>query len=438
MSKKSKTYQIKLNTKLAKKLRDTINDRVFISMNVKGKKGWNLTCAIMDRLDITIRYLNSLKLEKNSDTVLFENFMFHASVLLDCIEQMAKIYSVSLAEENEDCSVFHKLGFNGKGTDKKYFEYLRSLCAVHPIATDRHQEYMTGKYECSPSMTWHHWSFDDAEGDIFAIVYAEDENDYVTKWLGIKISEVFQYIQNRFQLLNKITEGIQEYQKNFDRDFAQKQMSTENDFESYGDYLDYLQSVQLERTGDTLDYVYQYIKRLENFSVSNSTNAQLFDCYRNALKLAIQFQHNALQHMTYEGYENSGLQSHPENESGETLLGDLIFMSPARISISKGSQLHYYYEKLGYLRDASSGINSDNGGSYEQLQQVNASTDLQWARCCFRQSETQEYLSQYVHLDIDISDFECYVLAQLACYQDHLSHETELNAIIPKDSKYRL
>ena len=141
-------FQISLDTDLAYKLRDTINSEQEIStkkrqtlrINKKEKEypAWSLMCAIMDRIDDTVDYLNQLKLNTGKypkSAFDFFDFMNQSSVMIDCIEIMAKIYEVSFDNENQSTEIFGEKGDNGKGTDKKYFDYLRSLCSVHPVET---------------------------------------------------------------------------------------------------------------------------------------------------------------------------------------------------------------------------------------------------------------------------------------------------------------
>lgn len=86
------------------RLRDKINEQHNISYNkIYNKKhkefrAWDKICAIMDRLDDTVDFLNELKLNtgkyKRSAFDFFE-FMNNAAVIVDCIKQLAEIFNVA-------------------------------------------------------------------------------------------------------------------------------------------------------------------------------------------------------------------------------------------------------------------------------------------------------------------------------------------------------
>lgn len=68
--------------------------------NVVGKKN----CAIMDRLDDTTLYLNSLELQKSNSILAvfdFYNFMNNAATLLDCIGFLSEIYDFDFSKKDE-------------------------------------------------------------------------------------------------------------------------------------------------------------------------------------------------------------------------------------------------------------------------------------------------------------------------------------------------
>ena len=142
-------FQINISTDVLKRLRDKINEEHYISYskefydkNKKKHRAWDKICAIMDRLDDTVDYLNKLKLNTGKhrrSAFDFFDFMNEAAVVMDCITHLAKIFEVPDEEIETSTEIFNELGKDGKGTDKKYFEYLRSLCSVHPVETSRHK-----------------------------------------------------------------------------------------------------------------------------------------------------------------------------------------------------------------------------------------------------------------------------------------------------------
>ena len=214
----NKVFKIELDTEILKRLRNKINEKQNISYNkMYGKyRAWDKICAIMDRLEDTVEYLNTLELNtgkyKRSSFDFFD-FMNNASVVIDCVKELNKIFKVSDSEIKNSTNIFNKVGSDGNGTDEKYFEYLRSLCSVHPVETSRHKIYQDNDFECSPYVLWNNnlrWSND--ECDIYAVVYTSKDNESF-KSVRIYIEQVFKYVERRLNFIERIIDGINKYQK---------------------------------------------------------------------------------------------------------------------------------------------------------------------------------------------------------------------------------
>ena len=132
--------KIELNSLLCSELRNKINEYQNYSINkthsinnAKTERGWDKICAIMDRLDDTTLYLNSLDLKKGTGPLPvfdFYNFMNNSATLIDCINFLGQIFDYDFSEIDKESDIFNQKGNDGSGTDKKYFEYLRSLCSM--------------------------------------------------------------------------------------------------------------------------------------------------------------------------------------------------------------------------------------------------------------------------------------------------------------------
>lgn len=135
--------KIELDSLLCSELRKKINEYQNYSINknhsinnAKTERGWDKICAIMDRLDDTTLYLNSLDLKKGTGPL--------------------PVFDYDFTEIDKESNIFNQKGNAGSGSDKKYFEYLRSLCSIHPIETSRHKIFQDDftKIECSPFVRW--------------------------------------------------------------------------------------------------------------------------------------------------------------------------------------------------------------------------------------------------------------------------------------------
>lgn len=411
-------FKIELDTEILRKLRNKINEQKNISYNkMYGKyRAWDKICAIMNRLDDTVEYLNTIELNTGKykrSAFDFFDFMNNASVVIDCVKELSKIFEVSDSEIKNSTNIFNKVGSDGNGTDEKYFEYLRSLCSVHPVETSRHKRYQDNDFECSPYVLWNNSLrlFND-DCDIYAIVYTSKDNESF-KRVRIYIEQVFKYVEIRLNFIERIIDSIDKYQKDMLLQLKERHIKNDNEFNSYIEYLINLDEEAKDRYGDEYWYSFEYVIKLLQLKLSDSENENKMKLYINALKYAIKFEHNALQNMNNIGYENSGLKYTEENI--ETSLYIELY-SPS--SGSKEERRYgYNIEKIQYLSYASG--DSDKDWAYVQL------------------NEAREFFEKYVSFKNVKSDFEYYALVNLALYLECLENDCIINKNIPNDLKYR-
>lgn len=415
---KEQIFKINLSIDIIRKLRDKINEQKNISYNKMYKKyrAWDKICAIMDRLDDTVEYLNTIELNTGKykrSAFDFFDFMNNASVVIDCVKELSKIFEVSDSEIKNSTNTFNEVGSDGNGTDEKYFEYLRSLCSVHPVETSRHKRYQDNDFECSPYVVWNNnlrWSNDDC--DIYAVVYTSKDNE-AFKRVRIYIEQVFKYVEIRLNFIEKIIDGIDKYQKDMLLQLKKRHIKNDTEFNSYIEYLTNLDEEAKDRYGDEYWYSFEYVIKLLQLKLSDSENENKMELYINALKYAIKFEHNALQNMNNIGYENNGLKYTEENI--ETSLYDKLY-SPS--SGSKEERRYgYNIEKIQYLSYDSGDSNKE--WAYVQL------------------NEARDFFEKYVSFRNAKSDFEYYALVNLALYLECLENDCIINKNIPNDLKYR-
>ena len=414
----NKVFKIELDTEILKRLRNKINEKQNISYNkMYGKyRAWDKICAIMDRLEDTVEYLNTLELNtgkyKRSSFDFFD-FMNNASVVIDCVKELNKIFKVSDSEIKNSTNIFNKVGSDGNGTDEKYFEYLRSLCSVHPVETSRHKIYQDNDFECSPYVLWNNnlrWSND--ECDIYAVVYTSKDNESF-KSVRIYIEQVFKYVERRLNFIERIIDGINKYQKDMLLQLKERHIKNDTEFNSYIEYLINLDEEAKERYGDEYWYSFEYVIKLLQLKLSDSENENKIKLYINALKYAIKFEHNALQNMNNIGYENSGLEYTEENIE-TSLYAELS--SPSSGS-KEERRYEYNIKKIQYLSYDSGDSNKD--WAYVQLY------------------DAREFFEKYVSFRNTKRDFEYYALVNLALYLECLESDCIINKNIPNDLKYR-
>ncbi|RFB53394.1 hypothetical protein [Bacillus thuringiensis] len=411
-------FQICLDSTIIEILRDKVNEQQNITINKKvgEKRAWDKICSIMDRLDDTVDYLNRIKLNTgrySRSAFDFYDFLNNASVVVDCIKQLAKLFDVPDDKIKLSTNIFNQIGKDEQGTDERYFEYIRSLCSVHPIETSRHKRYQDNKFECSPYVMWNNELIGyDNDCDIYAVVYTNKDEDSF-KRVKIYISQIFEYVKTRVEFVKDITDEIDQYQKAIIADFKQKTIKQESEFDTYIEYLKNLDKELNNRFGSERIYNFDYIIKLFELKLSNFENQHKMNLYLNALKYAINFEHNSMQNMSYEGFENNGLIYAKKNL--ETSLYIELHSPNSRSSERK--KYNYNLEKIYYL-------------SYDS-----GENNKEWAYTQLRGAHT--FLEKYVTFQGAQSDFEHYALVQLALYFDCLENKCLLNKNIPNELKYR-
>lgn len=418
------TWRIYLDPCVATRLRNTVNLDSNISIQshktLKGKfstreyPSWGRICVTMDRIQDLASHINQMEITQDSDSrtaFAFLDLLNHSSVLLDCIYEIARLYNVDMQALEDSCEVFHMLGNDGLGTDKKYFEYLRSLCSVHPFQTDRHKQYQDSEFECCPYVCWNDgWPIKDC--DLYAQIYLNKPGWDHYKKIPIRMDEIISYIEKTYNSLDTvIIPGIKSYQEAFRDSFRKIKIKTEKEFINYSDYLRCLGEEAEKRLDCDREYYTENICLFFEVDFQSNKNRRRLDKYRNALRLAIAFHHAAVQNVSYEGYENNGI-LFPVSNYETTLLDCLLSLD----SNSSEAKKHGYA-----LKTAHELLDGDSTHYYVYGQ-------LETAR---------PFLEKYVDLREADNDKKYYVLVRLALYADCLRNKNFLNQNIPNDLLYR-
>ena len=159
-------WHVSLDNDIATRLRDTVN--LDTNIAIRSEKtlrfpsdrtknpvypAWNRICALMDRIEDIAAHINEMSIERPQHArcaFSFLDLLNHSAVLIDCIYEIARIFDVNMSQYENSCEIFKQDGSDGKGSDKKYFEYLRSICSVHPFETNRHKQFQGSEFECCP------------------------------------------------------------------------------------------------------------------------------------------------------------------------------------------------------------------------------------------------------------------------------------------------
>lgn len=423
-----KTFQIHLDPELIEEFNVSLNahehiseqmsfvEKAFEKKKYRGVPAWDCICACVHRVRDTVGYLNDQVLGRMEHGSAFDfiNFINNASVVLDSIDMLARIIGVDLSQENVRTDAFNQPGDNGKGTDKKYFEFLRSLCAVHPVETNRYKNmYHTTDIVTCPYLTWVSGSLLEMtwDCDLHGNAFVNEANSWGED-ICIHMDQVFAHIKYRYSLLNKIGCALERFQEAKIEEFRNTPVPARREDESELSYVERLKQVEAERFGSNNDFVYDFAKTALSFEPTDPSNKAAAERYKNAWRFALDLQLNVLRDMSREGVGHAGIEG---DDTDWILFEHLEYCSCHCEELSRFS---YNLEKIGYL-DGTSG-----------------ESDAAWGRIKLR--EMDGILGKYVVFDFENdSDDELYMLARIALYEIALEHDCEINEAIPLDERYR-
>ena len=185
-----------LNDNICKEVRRIINSSKIFYRDPKEKDNYSLICAVLNRIDDSVNFLNSNddKLSKDNDIILF---IVHACMVVDAVKIMMKNLNMNpddYDEVNYFKSVCMSDALRVKETecikDSKFFEYFRSLVFAHPVDTSR-AEFLKKQNEIhySPFLLSEHNSM--RKNSIGIMIYSSKTPD--VKLLYVPHNAIFNY-----------------------------------------------------------------------------------------------------------------------------------------------------------------------------------------------------------------------------------------------------
>ncbi|MCR0274321.1 hypothetical protein MKA31_19695 [[Clostridium] innocuum] len=208
-----------LDIKICDRFREVINKTDIFIYDEDYSHNYNLICAIMDRVENSVEYLNkNSETPKNEQSLLL--FVMYSCMLLDAIKQLFKVLcieSIYSDEKNSDSYKYFKTICMGKPlkiseencpTDDKFFEYFRSLSMAHPLETSRPRFLEKKEIQYSPwvivnSAITKIRGVSDGVGIRIYSNKSEEIQDLLFPFNILK-----EYINSRYVLMKKATEKV--------------------------------------------------------------------------------------------------------------------------------------------------------------------------------------------------------------------------------------
>jgi len=380
--------------------------------------GYDAIYASLDRIEDTLLYVNSLELgteeaRKQRSAFDFFDFINNMYVIIHCIKTLGHVFNVNPNEYKRielatDC--FNQTGITGNGNDNDFFEYIRSLVAVHPVETGMHPEYHgLGKIHCSPFVVW---TIDGLrEADLSVHIYtAEREGDI--EMLPLWVNQFEAYLNKWIKFIDVIVESVHKYNEELTQDYKKRLIQKEEEFDSYDKYIENLRNELIVRVGEYTDHYLEYYARIFRMKLTDDVNNHKFDLYKNAIRYSLRFLHRRLQNMDIDDTTNTGI-IRPDGGLVTELYIEL--WKPRNIK-SEISQYGYELEKMNYI---------DGSGGYNE----------QYGRRLL--DKIKPVINKYVVFKNEEPPFETQVLVSMAMYFESFGYRNLLNRNIPNALEFR-
>ena len=417
-------HKIYLNDNVIRNFRNTINVYIDFSLLKKYKNNdnaWNSICALMDRIDDIVIYLNEKELNTgkwNRCAFDFFEFIEQAGVLIECIDELYKIYDIKPSrtktifkhkEINEKyLSKLKEENKTAKVGDSKYFEYIRSLSSVHPGKTDRHKAFQFANFEVSPYVVWNGgiYALDPrCNGEIILVTY-NNKTDQMLINKSIYIKEIFNFIKYKYYSINYLTKSVKKYYLNEIKTLRTTPIKKRKDLKNSLEYLNNLANESKKRCPNITDEIQEVID-IFNQQITRKENINKYNKYCNALLYSMKGIHRQLQNMDFK------CESPIDNLLFKLLVGE--------IHLKNNAKMNYTYPLQKILE-----LKLESGDKEFAL--IQYKTLLPFFNKYIKVTEEDLYQLSYEEL---------YVLSQISIYLHELEYNDIVNFCIPNDEEFR-
>ncbi|AYV69165.1 hypothetical protein C2I06_21235 [Niallia circulans] len=377
-----------LDVKICEDFRESINKTDIFIYDNEYKEHYNLFCAVMDRMDSSISYLNrNANPPKSEEELLF--FIMYTCMVLDAVKQLLKSLDIENVYSDKDNAVSYKffkdicvapplnIPQEDCPTDDKFFEYIRSLSMAHPFETNRPKFFKKGEIQYSPLVIANS-NFMSARGikDGVGIRIYSNKFEEVQDLL-FPFSLLKEYINSRFLLIKKATEKV--YQIIDNKEKIWRKVKVPRNL-SPTITLEYILEILKSRYENTY-YVELGIKCL-SCEITEMANKDIVSSYKKIITNLIPCLIEAVEELDY--------------EKMATALDNVLSARPKNIH----EMGHYQLEKIfGYLH-----VGNESSSEYKWgLQQA--------------QHFANEFAVKWVKINIDnMNADEIKLLVRIACY----------------------
>jgi len=274
-----------LNQQLCDKLRNLINETDIFVKDKKESEKFLFICALMDRFDTVVKYINEHQKRPDSEEELII-FMVYSCIIKDGIDYIKKSLKISKSEDRKIFEYIYKkepinISKNVQFNDDKFFSYFRSLLFAHPLDTSKSiPEREKGEIQYSPYIVMEPLYTTTFIDPIGTVIYSNKRE--IMEPLLISFESLKEYIKSKYEELNDVIIKLKEIIEDKKTEWKKHKVNRkQEDVEVLKDCVNILE----ERYMDT-DEVEKLITYLtcENSLEENIENVNK---YRNEIKRII-------------------------------------------------------------------------------------------------------------------------------------------------------
>ena len=206
--------EVFLNPDVYREFRNAFNETPLFMYNEEYKTCFNLFCAVTDRLESCIEYLNG-HAETPKTEEDFLSFVMFSCMVLDAVKHVLKqldIEKIDKIDYFKNICLSKPLNIEKHKcpTDDKFFEYLRSIMFAHPFETNRPKFFMKHEIQYSPWVIANNpaTKFRGIKDGVGVRIYSNKFDEI--KDLIFSFDVLKKYIKSQYLLLDLATEKVKE------------------------------------------------------------------------------------------------------------------------------------------------------------------------------------------------------------------------------------
>lgn len=206
--------EVFLNPDVYREFRNAFNETPLFMYNEEYKTCFNLFCAVTDRLESCIEYLNG-HAETPKTEEDFLSFVMFSCMVLDAVKHVLKqldIEKIDKIDYFQNICLSKPLNIEKHKcpTDDKFFEYLRSIMFAHPFETNRPKFFMKHEIQYFPWVIANNpaTKFRGIKDGVGVRIYSNKFDEI--KDLIFSFDVLKKYIKSQYLLLDLATEKVKE------------------------------------------------------------------------------------------------------------------------------------------------------------------------------------------------------------------------------------